>query len=146
MPDYPKLHKAAFEFPAIDNHAHPLLKADYRDRFPFENLISEAEGDAVLDSEHTLACMQATSQLGHALRMDADGISWSNIKANRAQRDWLDLCHTYMGASETRIHCLLLDDGLGGVEEFAESYQWHDQFTSSPTLRIVRVEVVAEVG
>lgn len=40
---------------------------------------------------------------------------------------------------------MLLDDGLGGVEEFAEGYAQHDRFTTSPTKRIVRVEIVAEV-
>ncbi|KAF8216413.1 amidohydrolase-domain-containing protein [Mycena galopus ATCC 62051] len=39
---------------------------------------------------------------------------------------------------------MLLDDGLGGVEEFAEGYAWHDKFATSPTKRIVRVEIVAE--
>jgi len=140
MSDYPKLYQTAYDFPAIDNHAHPLLKADYRDHFPFENLFSEAEGDALLDSEHTLPCMQATSALGLALRLD--DVSWSNVKAKRADINWLDLCHMWM--RNTKIHCLLLDDGLGGVEDLAESYQWHDKFTSSPTLRIVRIEVVAE--
>jgi tRNA U34 5-methylaminomethyl-2-thiouridine-forming methyltransferase MnmC len=44
------------------------------------------------------------------------------------------------------LQCILIDDGLGGIAEFAEKYAWHDQFTTSSTKRIVRVEIVAEVS
>ncbi len=46
---------------------------------------------------------------------------------------------------KARIQCLLIDDGLGGVKEMGEEYQWHDRYTHNPTRRIVRVEVVAQV-
>ncbi|CAK5267573.1 unnamed protein product [Mycena citricolor] len=55
-----------------------------------------------------------------------------------------DCCDMFMRASITGTQCLLLDDGLGGVEEYAEDFRWHDRYTTSPTKRIVRVEVVAE--
>jgi hypothetical protein len=35
----------------------------------------------------------------------------------------------------------LFDDGLGGVAEMAEEVKWHDQYTRSPSKRIVRLEV-----
>ncbi|OBZ74438.1 Protein fluG [Grifola frondosa] len=43
----------------------------------------------------------------------------------------------------TRIQCILIDDGLGSAWTL-HHYKWHDQFTTSPTKRIVRVEIVAE--
>ena len=43
----------------------------------------------------------------------------------------------------TKIRCILMDDGLGSPLNM-EGYQWHDQFTTSKTKRIVRIEVVAE--
>ena len=46
----------------------------------------------------------------------------------------------------SHIQCILFDDGLGGVAEFAEDYRWHDKFTVSPCKRIVRVETLAEVS
>jgi hypothetical protein len=41
-------------YPAIDNHAHPLLTAENRDRLAFEGLTSEAEGPALEDAVYTL--------------------------------------------------------------------------------------------
>ncbi|KAJ6621401.1 amidohydrolase-domain-containing protein [Mycena sp. CBHHK59/15] len=137
---FPALHRSCFSFPAIDNHAHPLLSAEHRDHFPFENLISEAEGDSLLDSVHTLACMRAVPQLGSILKIENP--SWDAIKDARAQMPYLELCKLFM--RPTGIQCIFLDDGLGGVEDFAENLAWHDQFTNSPTRRIVRVEIVAE--
>jgi hypothetical protein len=143
QPDFPQLYTSAFTFPAIDNHAHPLLKAQHRSSFPFEGLISEAEGEALSrDSTHTLACLRATAQLRKVFKLES--ASWDDIKAARVKLDYRDLCKMFL--EPTGIQCILLDDGLGGVHEFAEDYTWHDQFTTSRTKRIVRIEIVAEVG
>ncbi|KAJ7733207.1 amidohydrolase 2 [Mycena maculata] len=138
-----ELHRACFDYPAVDNHAHPLLTEEYRDRFEFEGLISEAQGPALTaDAVHTLACLRAVPQLGSMLGLQDP--TWSDIKAARARLPYLDLCTLFMDRTVNGIQCMLLDDGLGGVEEFAEGYKWHDRFTCSPTKRIVRVEIVAE--
>ncbi|KAJ7623283.1 amidohydrolase 2 [Roridomyces roridus] len=138
---FKELHKTCFTYPAIDNHAHPLLKEAHRDRYAFEGLISEAQGTALtVDAVHTLACLRATPQLAHVLGVES--ATWEDIKATRSQLDYADLCEMFM--RPTGIQCLLLDDGLGGVEEFAENLEWHDRFTAAPTKRIVRVEIVAE--
>lgn len=134
-----RLHKAAFEFPAIDNHAHPLLTSDHRNRIPFETLISEAEGEAMNDAVHTLACFRATSELGEVLGLHAP--SWDTIKSTRSTWEYASLCKKFM--DPCRLRCLLLDDGLGGVAELAEHWTWHRQFCS--VKRIVRVEIEAEV-
>ena len=61
---YKDLARAAFTYPAIDNHTHPLLTAEHKDDFPFEGLLSEATDAALVeDSIHTLACYRATAQL-----------------------------------------------------------------------------------
>ncbi|KAJ7155488.1 amidohydrolase-domain-containing protein [Mycena crocata] len=138
-----ELKRACFLYPAIDNHAHPLLTEEHRDRFEFEGLISEAQGSALtVDSVHTLACLRAVSQLGTVLNIQNP--TWDSVKFARAQLPYPDLCNLFIHRSVTGIQCMLLDDGLGGVEEFSEGYAWHDRFTSSPTKRIVRVEIVAE--
>ncbi|KAJ7252723.1 amidohydrolase 2 [Mycena haematopus] len=140
---YPELQKACQFYPAIDNHAHPILAEQHRDRFEFEGLISEAQGSALtIDSVHTLACKRAVPQLSAILRIQNP--TWDAIKAVRSQLRYSDLCSIFMHPAVTGIQCLLLDDGLGGVEEFAEGYAWHDRFATSPTKRIVRVEIVAE--
>lgn len=140
-PAYTKLYEAAFNFPAIDNHAHPLLRAEQRESIPFEGLISEAQGDALVkDATHTLACFRASHQLAGLFGMkDA---TWKDIKTRRSQTDYLDLCRTCV--EPTRIQCILIDDGLGDGS-IAETLTWHDQFTHDSARQIVRIEVVAEV-
>lgn len=138
-----ELTRVARTFPAIDNHAHPLLAEAHRDKFPFEGLISEATDEALTsDAIHTLACFRATLQLGDLLNIGGEP-SWEAVKEKRTKISYEELCRTCMQASY--IQCILLDDGLGGVTELAEGYKWHDRFTSSPSKRIVRVEVLAEV-
>ncbi|KAJ7449637.1 amidohydrolase 2 [Mycena latifolia] len=142
-PLYAELQRACLSYPAIDNHAHPILTEEHRNHFEFEGLISEAQGSALtVDSVHTLACFRATTQLAAILNIQDP--TWDSVKSVRAQMSYPDLCNVFMHRTVTGIQCLLLDDGLGGVEEFAEGYAWHDRFTSSPTKRIVRVEIVAE--
>ncbi|KAF7356671.1 CBM1 domain-containing protein [Mycena venus] len=159
-PTYPHLQKACQLYPAIDNHAHPILAGQHRDRFEFEGLISEAQGYSTslplshlsssfvkgsalsVDSIHTLACKRAVPQLGARLNLQSP--TWDSVKATRSDLPYSELCELFMGPSVTGIQCMLLDDGLGGVEEFAEGYAWHDRFATSPTKRIVRVEIVAE--
>jgi hypothetical protein len=65
------------------------------------------------------------------------------VKEHRASRAYDELCRLCF--RKAKIQCILIDDGLGGVKEMAEGYQWHDRYTTSPTRRIVRVEVVAQV-
>ncbi|KAF8154021.1 amidohydrolase-domain-containing protein [Crassisporium funariophilum] len=140
------LYEAVFTHPAIDNHAHPLLRVDVRNKLPFEGVISEAEGGGLTeDAIHTIACLRATMQLGRLYDLDKEhqrDWSWEDIKSHRATLDYMDLCNKCF--AQSRIACILIDDGLGGVADLAEGYKWHDQFTTNKTRRIVRVEIVAE--
>ncbi|KAI0789209.1 amidohydrolase-domain-containing protein [Abortiporus biennis] len=142
MSQYPdELARVAFSYPAIDNHAHPLLKEQHKDYFPFEGLVSEASGSALIqDAPHTMAAFRATIQLGALFGIPNP--TWEAVKTGRQRANYNALCDISMKRSN--IQCILIDDGLGGVKEFAEDYQWHDRFTRSPTKRIVRVEIVAE--
>ena len=139
---FPALRKTALTFPAIDNHAHPILRKDNRNAFPYEGVISEANGEALTrDASHTLACLRATPQLAKLLGLPRSA-SWQEVKAARQAYDYEVLCKDSF--KDTAIETILIDDGLGDpniVHEIA----WHDQFTKSRCRRIVRVEVVAEV-
>ncbi|KAK1227120.1 hypothetical protein PQX77_009886 [Marasmius sp. AFHP31] len=141
MPLLKDLADAALNYPAIDNHAHPLLKEEYKDEFPLEHLVSEASGNGLIeDTPHTLAFIRATKQLAPILGLEKNA-HWEEIKFRRNEIPYLELCNMLM--DPCKIQCLLLDDGLGGVEEFAEGLEWHsEQFCD--TRRIVRVEVEAE--
>ncbi|KAL0577180.1 hypothetical protein V5O48_004819 [Marasmius crinis-equi] len=141
MPQLKELSGACLNYPAIDNHAHPLLKSEFRNKYPFEHLVSEASGDALTeDAPHTLACLRATAQLAPVLGLEKDA-SWQEVKAKRGATPYLEFCKRFM--DPCKIRCLLLDDGLGGVEEFCESLGWHTE-NFCQTKRIVRVEVEAE--
>lgn len=138
-----QLARVALSYPAIDNHAHPLLKAAHRNEFPFEGLVSEASGAALTqDAVHTLACFRATQQLRQVLGLKGEP-TWEAVKAAREKLEYDALCKLFMDS--TGIQCILIDDGLGGSSQYAEDYKWHNRFTRSPTKRIVRVEVLAEV-
>jgi Amidohydrolase len=139
------LHKVTFTFPAIDNHCHPLLKESHRDAVHFDGVLSEAQGAALAeDGVHTLAGYRATKQLSRLYGGTSDRYTWEEIKEHRTGRGYEELCK--QNFEPANIQCLLIDDGLGGVEEMGERYTAHDRFTSSPSKRIVRVEVIAEVG
>lgn len=140
-----ELSRTIFSFPAIDNHAHALLCEESRNALPFEGLITEAQGSRALtqDAVLTMACFRATSQLAKLFGLGPHA-DWEAVKAFRQSLPYDRLCR--MCFEPTRIQCILLDDGLGGDDrERLKDYRWHDQFTGSPTKRIVRVEVVAEV-
>lgn len=159
-PDFRELEAVCLRYPAIDNHAHPLLRSSHRHAIPFDGVISEASGLAAADAIHTVACYRATIELGrlfqinksqdpsinasHESLIGGEDVTWDDVKAARDRLTYEDLCRLCFGP--TRIQCLLLDDGLGGVAEMAEDYTWHNQFTWTPSRRIVRVEVVAEVS
>lgn len=141
MVDLPNLRRTSLTYPAIDNHAHPLLLVEHRDDVPFEGLISEAQGDAMKDAVHTLACYRATPQLAELLELPA-GSSWEDVKAKRGSLDYLALCKRSF--DPTGIQCILIDDGLG-VRDIVHPVAWHSQLTHSPARRVVRIEVVAQV-
>jgi hypothetical protein len=130
------------DYPAIDNHAHPLLTAKNRDRLPFEGLTSEAAGTALEDAVYTLAHSAARRDLALLYGLPPHA-SWEDVKENRGGRHYDELCRLCF--NKAKIQCILIDDGLGGVKEMADGYQGHDKYTTSPTWRIVRVEVIAEV-
>lgn len=142
MSSFPDLFKAAFTHPAIDNHAHPLLRIQSRNDVSFEGIFSEAQGGGLSkDAFHTLPCLRATRQLAKLFGLDGDA-SWEDIKTHRASMDYMDLCKLCF--KDTNIHCILIDDGLSGAD-LVEGYRWHDQLTPNASKRIVRAEIVAEV-
>jgi hypothetical protein len=130
------------DYPAIDNHAHPLLTEENRDRLAFEGLTSEAQGAALEDAAYTLAHGAARRDLIRLYDLPRLA-SWEDVKRHRTARAYDELCRLCF--TSAKIQCVLIDDGLGGVKEMAEGYRWHDRYTASPTRRIVRVEVVAQV-
>ena len=142
-----ELSRTVFSYPAIDNHAHAFLREEFRDAYSFEGLITEAHGERALtqDAVQTMACFRATIQLAKLFGLGQHA-NWEAVKAFRRSIPYEQLCRMCM--EPTHIQCILIDDGLGVSADRAKlcDYREHDQFTSSPTKRIVRVETIAEVG
>jgi hypothetical protein len=139
MSDY--LRQIVFHHPAIDNHAHPLLKND--GSLDFTGAISEARGGALKDASTSLAAMRAARQLAPLYGIEEDVPEWSTVLEARRNAETEEVRWTCFQAA--RIQCLLLDDGLGDASA-CEDVRFHDRFTSSPSKRIVRIEVIAEVS
>ncbi|KAL7652546.1 hypothetical protein ACMYSQ_009821 [Aspergillus niger] len=127
--------------PLIDNHAHNLLaQAAARNyaKYPFEQITSEAQGSALHNAPSTLPLQRAAAQL--ATLYDCPTSEWDRVKAARDQyveRDYDGLIRRCLEGT----HSLLLDDLL--TDQDIEPFTWHDRFTTAPTKRIVRIEVVA---
>lgn len=137
------LLKAIRFYPAIDNHAHPLLSSANKNALPLEGIISEASGDALInDAPHTLAFFRGTGQLEQLFRMPICYRSWDDVKGKRTSMDYIELCRLCFDKSN--IQCILMDDGLPPKEKL-ENIGWHDQFTMYEVRRIVRIEAEAEV-
>ncbi|KXN86685.1 Protein fluG [Leucoagaricus sp. SymC.cos] len=137
----PTLQKTALTFPAIDNHAHPILRKENRNDLPYEGVISEANGEALArDAPHTLACLRATPQLAQLLGLPQSA-SWEEVKAARVAHDYEELCKASF--KDIGIETILIDDELGDPS-LLNDISWHDQFTRSRSRRIVRVEILAE--
>lgn len=134
------LAKAAFCYPIIDNHTHNLLTEENRSFFAFEGLTSEATGDAQLDATSSLAHYRATIQLAQLYGCDP---TFEAVKKARDALSYQDLCDLCM--KPTGIVSLLLDDRMDSIRELCYDYKWHDRFTATPSKRIVRVEVLAQV-
>ncbi|KKK24199.1 hypothetical protein P175DRAFT_0523058 [Aspergillus ochraceoroseus IBT 24754] len=127
--------------PLIDNHAHNLLSqsaaSDYT-KYPFEQIISEAQGVALSNATSTLPFHRAAVQLASLYQSSSS--DWDQLKAARNQwvrRDYEDLVRQCLEGT----HTLLLDDLL--TDQDVEPFNWHDRFTVSCTKRIVRIEAVA---
>ena len=133
-----ELRRVAFTFPAIDNHAHSLLRAESRGDPLYEGLISEAEDDALKDAVQTLAAYRATRQLAELFGLPKDS-SWEDVKAKRSEYDYLDLCK--LSFRPTGIQCILIDDGLNPRSKLYDIPR-HNQFTSSPSRHIVRMKLL----
>lgn len=146
MVDNRELYETCHSYPAIDNHAHPLLTKEHRDTIPLECITSEApEGPALMrDAIQTLASFRATRQLAKLYGITGEIVSWEEVKAHRPLAILWEH-HVRECFVQSNIQCLLIDMGLPRVDEIAHKVEWHDQFTRYPSKAIVRIETTAEV-
>ncbi|KAL2354279.1 developmental protein-like protein fluG [Cryomyces antarcticus] len=126
--------------PVIDNHAHNLLRPTELGTYAFETITTEAHGEALKDTFKSLSHIRAARQLRELYGCDA-AASWDEVVAKRAQV-LKDDSNGLIKRCLEGTHCILMDDGLDA--DTVHEYDWHDQFTTSKTKRIVRIESVAQ--
>ncbi|KIY65737.1 amidohydrolase 2 [Cylindrobasidium torrendii FP15055 ss-10] len=133
------LYEAAFNYPAIDNHTHALLREEFRHEADFESVF-EAEGEAAKDTPFSVSGMRATHQLGKVLSLSNP--TWEDVKKARSEMPYDELCNKFM--LPNKIASVLIDDGPPAFKAMAEDYTWHTRFGCS-AFRIVRLESEAEI-
>ncbi|CBX98178.1 similar to developmental protein fluG [Plenodomus lingam JN3] len=140
-PTVEQLRHVAKNYPIIDNHAHNLILPTHADTIPFETITTEAQGRALRDTFKTLSHLRAAKHLRQLYECGEDA-DWEDILEQRIE--WLrsDPERLHQRCFEG-VHALLIDDGLAGPEKVFP-YEHHDQYTTAPCKRIVRIEKVAE--
>ncbi len=121
---YPALSAEVGACPIIDNHAHNILREARKSDFPLEQLTTEASGDALGDGLYSIPHMRAVRQLAHFYECEP---VWEAVKKARTERPYEELCR--VSFERAGIHSLLLDDGLGRIDELCEDIAWHDRLT-----------------
>ncbi|KAK7227667.1 hypothetical protein V2G26_015670 [Clonostachys chloroleuca] len=126
--------------PIIDHHAHNILRQldaiDY-EKYPLEQTISEASGLSLRSAKKKMSYHRAIQQLSELFGCEA---RWDAVVAARTKQVKLDYS-SLVKRCLAGTHALLLDNLL--QDDNLSSCSWHDQFTSHPTKRIVRIETIA---
>lgn len=129
--------------PIIDNHAHPLLLREALAKHPFESIVSEASGDALLSSWSTLSHMRAVRQL--ALLHGCEPTWEAVVSASEAKRTSAGEYDAWVRRCLSGIETILVDDGLGNAADLC-SISDLSSHTRSPCWRIVRIERTVELA
>ncbi len=124
--------------PIVDNHAHPLLRAEVLGQKPLMAITTEAHGDAIHAAATTLAHHRAVAQLARVLECRP---TWESVVAAIEARR-LEASGRWVARCLAGIETILVDDGLDSETDVYD-YAWHDRFTRAKCKRIVRIESVA---
>ncbi|XP_045790500.1 protein fluG [Trifolium pratense] len=132
--DWSELRKAVEEVELVDAHAHNLVALD--SNFPFIHAFSEAQGDALASSQHSLSFKRSLRDLAELYGCDS---SLQCVEEYRGVSGLELACSTCFKAA--RISAILIDDGLELDKK--HDIEWHKGFTTLVG-RILRIEKVAE--
>jgi hypothetical protein len=138
-PNINDLRKVIQTHPLIDNHAHNLLRPEGLSAHPFESITSEATGEALQDTVHSLSHLRAVKQLAELFDCEEDWADILKARESAVDRDYEGLVKKCFEGTAS----ILMDDGLD--PEGVYPYKWHDKFCRpGGTKRIVRIEAVAQ--
>lgn len=132
--DLSELRKAVEEVELVDGHAHNIVSL--QSNLPFIHAFSEAQGDALASSQHSLSFKRNLRDLAELYGCE---LSLQGVEEHRKVSGLELSCSTCFKAA--RISAILIDDGF----ELDKMYdiEWHKSFV--PLVgRILRIERVAE--
>lgn len=126
-----------WQIPAIDQHAHNLLRPEFVDAAPYGASFTEAcdPVTASLHARHTLFYRRSLRDIAAVLECEADE---GAILARRAGLGMDRLAERFFDRSN--LEAVFLDDGF--LPEKTLPTDWHGRFVS--VRRILRLESVAE--
>ncbi|MBY0527863.1 MAG: amidohydrolase family protein [Gemmataceae bacterium] len=124
-----------WHIPAIDQHAHPVLKPDAT--MPFAAAFTEGHDPILVErfARQTLFYRRSLHDLAMLLECDA---TEEAIVARRGELGPETLTERCLGAA--RLETMLLDDGY--LAEQSQPLAWHRRFV--PVRRLLRLETLAE--
>ncbi|KAJ1419452.1 Amidohydrolase-related [Sesbania bispinosa] len=117
--DFNELRKAVEEVELVDAHAHNIVELD--SNFAFIHAFSEAHGDAVASSPHSLSFKRSLRDIA---KLYGSELSLQGIEEYRRVSGLQSICSTCFKAS--RISAILIDDGLELDKK--HNVEWHRSF------------------
>ncbi|MDJ0617618.1 MAG: amidohydrolase family protein [Calothrix sp. MO_192.B10] len=125
------------DIPAIDQHAHNLLKKEAIANYPYAAAFTEGHDADIINhhARHTLFYRRSLRDIADLLKCEPQE---SEILAQRNILGLEELTKTCFNAAN--LDAVLLDDGL--LPEQILPWQWHQQFV--PVRRLLRIEDVAQ--
>ena len=126
-----------WDIPAIDQHAHPLLKTDAWSSMPFAAFFTESRDPDIIQNHvrHTLFFHRSLRDIAALLSCEP---SETEIAARRRALGLEALSSRCLQVS--KLAAVFLDDGF--LPDAISPLQWHHRFV--PVRRILRLEHLAE--
>lgn len=126
-----------WHIPAIDQHAHNLLKPEAIARYPYPAAFTEGHDGEIVNyhARHTLCYRRSLREIAALLECEP------KEEAILTQRSQLGLERfTELFFSAAKLDAILLDDGF--LPEEILPVEWHQRFV--PVYRLLRLEVLAQ--
>ncbi|HEY9658935.1 MAG TPA: amidohydrolase, partial [Allocoleopsis sp.] len=123
--------------PAIDQHAHNLLRSDVAASRPYAAAFTESDDPAIVNhhARYTLCYQRSLRDIAALLECDATEAA---VLAQRTQLGWEELTRRCFEAAQ--LQAIYLDDGF--LPNDILPLSWHQQFV--PVYRLLRIEWLAE--
>ncbi|RWR93822.1 Amidohydrolase 2 [Cinnamomum micranthum f. kanehirae] len=134
MERYGELREAVEKVEVLDAHAHNLVDLD--STFPFIRCFSEAEGDALSFTPHSLSFKRSLRDIARLYGCEA---TLSGVETHRKSSGLHSICSKCFEAA--KISAIFFDDGFESDKMHA--FEWHSCYAPAVG-RILRIERLAE--